>query len=255
MWSGWFSEKPRYTIVIFLSAVAGITVLLLLVLTVVHIFKRQSEKRKFQVQMQEAEKDNPSPQPKTVTIEIQGSKEETREIHVSPGDIIIIDHNELNSAGSEDLGYLSEIVRYYNGHSTTASDDQSSFRKRSLTCGSPSVISTEMSESDKKPEVRAAEQPVANGDCVAHGNCVANGNCVRSPAVDITVNPLCASWKVPRSGQWQSEHSRRLRVCLLGKRRSWREENGSEKSPSNGRHAPSCLLELFPFLDACKTSE
>lgn len=173
-------EKPKYTIVVFLSVVAAGTIMLLIVLTAIHVCKKQKEKKKFTLESQESQKDE-NRQPKTVTIEIQGSHEDTREIHVSPGDIIIIDHNEMNSAGSEDLGYLSEIVRYYNSRSNAGSDDQSSIRKRSLTCGSPSVISTETSETERKVDNKSDKAAIC-----------ANGDYIQSP-VDITVNPLCVS--------------------------------------------------------------
>ena len=85
---------------------------------------------------------------KSVTIEIQGSDDETKEINVKPGDVIIIDHNDPNQSGSEDLGYLSEIVRFYNSQNI-GSDDQISIRKQFSTCDSPSVISTSESRDSK----------------------------------------------------------------------------------------------------------
>lgn len=85
---------------------------------------------------------------KSVTIEIQGSDDETKEINVNPGDIIIIDHNDANQSGSEDLGYLSEIVRFYNSQNI-GSDDQISIRKQFSHCDSPSVISTSESRDSK----------------------------------------------------------------------------------------------------------
>ena len=97
--------------------------------------------------MEDAEVNEPeeSKKQKTITIEIQNSDDETKEINVNPGDIIIIDHNDANRPGSEDLGYLSEIVRLYNSQDIE-SDDQISIRKLCPTCDSPSVISTEPSD-------------------------------------------------------------------------------------------------------------
>lgn len=139
-----FSDRPRDTLVVFLSGVAGATVFLLLFLLAVHLCKKKLRERKFA--MVKKEDDDEGNKIKSVTIELQGSDDETKEINVNPGDIIIIDHNDVDRAGSEDLGYLSEIVRFYNSQNI-GSDDQISIRKQFSTCDSPSVISTEASES------------------------------------------------------------------------------------------------------------
>ncbi|KAJ7394895.1 carbohydrate binding [Desmophyllum pertusum] len=139
-------DRPRDTLVVFLSGVAGATVFLLLFLLASRVCKRQRRKRKFSLEKKKREEQDEGNKIKSVTIEIQGSDDETKEINVNPGDIIIIDHNDVNRPGSEDLGYLSEIVRFYNSQNI-GSDDQISIRKQFSTCDSPSVISTEASES------------------------------------------------------------------------------------------------------------
>ena len=133
----------------FLSGVAGATVLLLLFLLAIHLCKKQRKKKKFSIENKMRERDDEEDEGskiKSVTIELQGSDDETKEINVNPGDIIIIDHNDVDRPGSEDLGYLSEIVRFYNSQNI-GSDDQISIRKQFSICDSPSVISTEASES------------------------------------------------------------------------------------------------------------
>lgn len=145
-WCSFFSDRPRDTLVVFLSGVAGATVFLLLFLLASRVCKRQRRKRKFSLEKKKREEQDEGNKIKSVTIEIQGSDDETKEINVNPGDIIIIDHNDVNRPGSEDLGYLSEIVRFYNSQNI-GSDDQISIRKQFSTCDSPSVISTEASES------------------------------------------------------------------------------------------------------------
>lgn len=143
-----FSDNPRDTLVVFLSGVAGATVLLLLFLLAIHLCKKQRKKKKFSMQNKKRDRDEEDEgnKIKSVTIELQGSDDETKEINVNPGDIIIIDHNDDDRPGSEDLGYLSEIVRFYNSQNI-GSDDQISIRKQFSICDSPSVISTEASES------------------------------------------------------------------------------------------------------------
>lgn len=141
-----FSENPRDTLVVFLSGVAGATVLLLLFLLVIRLCKKQRKKKKFSMKNKKRDEEDEGNKIKSVTIELQGSDDETKEINVNPGDIIIIDHNDVDRAGSEDLGYLSEIVRFYNSQNI-GSDDQISIRKQFSICDSPSVISTEASES------------------------------------------------------------------------------------------------------------
>lgn len=138
------SEQSRDTLVVFLSGVAGATVFLLLFLLAIHLCKKKFRKRKFS--MVKREDEDEVNKIKSVTIELQGNGDETKEINVNPGDIIIIDHNDDDRAGSEDLGYLSEIVRFYNSQNI-GSDDQISIRKQFSACDSPSVISTEASES------------------------------------------------------------------------------------------------------------
>lgn len=138
------SEQSRDTLVVFLSGVAGATVFLLLFLLAIHLCKKKLRKRKFS--MVKREDEDEVNKIKSVTIELQGNGDETKEINVNPGDIIIIDHNDDDRAGSEDLGYLSEIVRFYNSQNI-GSDDQISIRKQFSACDSPSVISTEASES------------------------------------------------------------------------------------------------------------
>lgn len=139
-------ENPRDTLVVFLSGVAGATVFLLLFLLVIRLCKKQRKKKKFSMKNKKRDEEDEGNKIKSVTIELQGSDDETKEINVNPGDIIIIDHNDVDRAGSEDLGYLSEIVRFYNSQNI-GSDDQISIRKQFSICDSPSVISTEASES------------------------------------------------------------------------------------------------------------
>ena len=143
-----FAENPRDTLVVFLSSVAAATVSLLLFLLAVHLCKKHRRKRRFAMKRKKAEEGDDGNKIKSVTIEIQGSDDETKEIDVNPGDIIIIDHNDANQSGSEDLGYLSEIVRFYNSQNI-GSDDQISIRKQFSTCDSPSVISTSESRDSK----------------------------------------------------------------------------------------------------------
>ena len=133
---------------VFLSGVAGATVLLLLFLLALRLCKKQRRKKKFYVETKttDADEEDERDKIKSVTIELQGGDDETKEINVNPGDIIIIDHNDVDRPGSEDLGYLSEIVRFYNSQNI-GSDDQISIRKQFSICDSPSVISTEASES------------------------------------------------------------------------------------------------------------
>ena len=130
----------------FLSGVAGATVFLLLFLLAIRLCKKQRKKKKFSMKNKRRDEEDEGNKIKSVTIELQGSDDETKEINVNPGDIIIIDHNDVDRAGSEDLGYLSEIVRFYNSQNI-GSDDQISIRKQFSICDSPSVISTEASES------------------------------------------------------------------------------------------------------------
>ncbi|XP_020625485.1 latrophilin Cirl-like isoform X2 [Orbicella faveolata] len=139
-------ENPRHTLVVFLSGVAGATVFLLLFLLAIRLCKKQRKKKKFSMKNRKRDEEDEGNKIKSVTIELQGSDDETKEINVNPGDIIIIDHNDVDRAGSEDLGYLSEIVRFYNSQNI-GSDDQISIRKQFSICDSPSVISTEASES------------------------------------------------------------------------------------------------------------
>jgi len=141
-------DNPRDTLVVFLSSVAGGTVFLLAFLLAVHVCKKHRRKRKFAMKRKKAGKPDEADNVKSVTIEIQGSDDETKEINVKPGDVIIIDHNDPNQSGSEDLGYLSEIVRFYNSQNI-GSDDQISIRKQFSTCDSPSVISTSESRDSK----------------------------------------------------------------------------------------------------------
>jgi len=141
-----FAESPRHTLVVFLSGVAGATVFLLLFLLGFRLCKKQRKKKKFSMKNKKRDEEDEGNKIKSVTIELQGSDDETKEINVNPGDIIIIDHNDVDRAGSEDLGYLSEIVRFYNSQNI-GSDDQISIRKQFSICDSPSVISTEASES------------------------------------------------------------------------------------------------------------
>lgn len=143
-----FADSPRHTLVAFLSSVAGATVFLLILLFLIHACKKQRKKRKFVTKMKEIDETDEGNKIKSVTIEIQGGDDETKEINVNPGDIIIIDHNDANQSGSEDLGYLSEIVRFYNSQNI-GSDDQISIRKQFSTCDSPSVISTSESRDSK----------------------------------------------------------------------------------------------------------
>ena len=132
----------------FLSSVAGATVFLLTLLLVIHACKKHRKKRKFATKRKDIDETDEGNNIKSVTIEIQGGDDETKEINVNPGDIIIIDHNDANQSGSEDLGYLSEIVRFYNSQNI-GSDDQISIRKQFSTCDSPSVISTSESRDSK----------------------------------------------------------------------------------------------------------
>ncbi|XP_074625711.1 uncharacterized protein LOC141883939 isoform X2 [Acropora palmata] len=142
-------DSPRHTLVAFLSSVAGATGGLIVFLIITHICKQHRRKRKFTAKRRKSEKGDERNKLKSVTIEIQGSDDETKEINVSPGDIIIIDNNDPNQSESEDLGYLSEIVRFYNSQNGIGSDDQMSIRKQFSTCDTPSVISTSESRDSK----------------------------------------------------------------------------------------------------------
>lgn len=142
-------DSPRRTLVAFLSSVAGATVGLIVFLMVLHLCKKHHRKRKFVRKRKKSDQGDEGNKIKSVTIEIQGSDDETKEINVNPGDIIIIDNNDPNQSGSEDLGYLSEIVRFYNSQNGIGSDDQISIRKQFSTCDTPSVISTSESRDSK----------------------------------------------------------------------------------------------------------
>ncbi|XP_068754840.1 uncharacterized protein [Montipora capricornis] len=142
-------DSPRRTLVAFLSSVAGATVGLIFFLIVLHLCKKHRRKRKFVRKRKKSDQGDEGNKIKSVTIEIQGSDDETKEINVNPGDIIIIDNNDPNQSGSEDLGYLSEIVRFYNSQNGIGSDDQISIRKQFSTCDTPSVISTSESRDSK----------------------------------------------------------------------------------------------------------
>ncbi|XP_067049303.1 uncharacterized protein [Acropora muricata] len=142
-------DSPRHTLVAFLSSVAGATGGLIVFLIITHICKQHRRKRKFTAKRRKSEQGDERNKLKSVTIEIQGSDDETKEINVSPGDIIIIDNNDPNQSESEDLGYLSEIVRFYNSQNGIGSDDQMSIRKQFSTCDTPSVISTSESRDSK----------------------------------------------------------------------------------------------------------
>ena len=131
-----------------MSSVAGATGGLIVFLIITHICKQHRKKRKFTAKRRKSEQGDER-NLKSVTIEIQGSDDETKEINVSPGDIIIIDNNDPNQSESEDLGYLSEIVRFYNSQNGIGSDDQMSIRKQFSTCDTPSVISTSESRDSK----------------------------------------------------------------------------------------------------------
>ena len=134
----------------FLSVIAGGTFVLLALLLAIYIGKSLRKKRKLAMTKQKASEAEEGNKIKNVTIEIQGNDDETKEIDVNPGDIIIIDHNDANQSGSEDLGYLSEIVRFYNSQNI-GSDDQLSIRKHHFSpCDSPSVTSTTESSTDSK---------------------------------------------------------------------------------------------------------
>lgn len=98
---------------------------------------------------------------KNVTIEIQGEDEETQQISVKPGDIIIIDSKDVDNDDSEDLGYMSEIVRYYNSRNMAQDDG-----KQSLTCETPSVNSIPNSEVGDKEKPQYDDVPKDNGICV-----------------------------------------------------------------------------------------
>ena len=144
-----FTDSPRRTLVAFLSSVAGATVGLIVFLMVLHLCKKHHRKRKLVRKRKKSDQGDEGNKIKSVTIEIQGSDDETKEINVNPGDIIIIDNNDPNQSGSEDLGYLSEIVRFYNSQNGIGSDDQISIRKQFSTCDTPSVISTSESRDSK----------------------------------------------------------------------------------------------------------
>ncbi|CAH3151555.1 unnamed protein product, partial [Porites lobata] len=141
-------DNPRDTLVVFLSVVAGGTIGLLSLLLTMYVAKSFRKKRKLAKERKKANQGKDGSKIKSVTIEIQGNEEETKEININPGDIIIIDHNDANQSGSEDLGYLSEIVRFYNSQNI-GSDDQISIRKPLSSCDSPSVISTTESRDSK----------------------------------------------------------------------------------------------------------
>lgn len=143
------TDSPRHTLVTFLSSVAGATGGLVVFLIIIHIFKQHRRKSKFTDKRRKSEQGDEGNKLKSVTIEIQGSDDETKEINVSPGDVIIIDNNDPNQSESEDLGYLSEIVRFYNSQNGIGSDDQISIRKQFSTCDTPSVISTSESRDSK----------------------------------------------------------------------------------------------------------
>ena len=142
------TDNPRDTLVVFLSVVAGGTIGLLSLLLTMYVAKSFRKKRKLAKERKKANQGKDGSKIKSVTIEIQGNDEETKEININPGDIIIIDHNDANQSGSEDLGYLSEIVRFYNSQNI-GSDDQISIRKPLSSCDSPSVISTTESRDSK----------------------------------------------------------------------------------------------------------
>ena len=142
------TDNPRDTLVVFLSVVAGGTIGLLSLLLTMYVVKSFRKKRRLAKERKKANQGKDGSKIKSVTIEIQGNDEETKEININPGDIIIIDHNDANQSGSEDLGYLSEIVRFYNSQNI-GSDDQISIRKPLSSCDSPSVISTTESRDSK----------------------------------------------------------------------------------------------------------
>ena len=142
------TDNPRDTLVVFLSVVAGGTIGLLSLLLTMYVAKSFRKKRKLAKERKKANQGKDGSKIKSVTIEIQGNDQEAKEISINPGDIIIIDHNDANQSGSEDLGYLSEIVRFYNSQNI-GSDDQISIRKPLSSCDSPSVISTTESRDSK----------------------------------------------------------------------------------------------------------
>ena len=121
---------------------------MLSLLLAMYVTKSFRKNRKLAKERKKANQEKDGNKIKSVTIEIQGNEEETKEININPGDIIIIDHNDANQSGSEDLGYLSEIVRFYNSQNI-GSDDQISIRKPLSSCDSPSVISTTESRDSK----------------------------------------------------------------------------------------------------------
>ncbi|XP_031558089.1 uncharacterized protein LOC116294596 isoform X2 [Actinia tenebrosa] len=163
--------QPKYVLVLFLSGVAIATVLLLVLLLGLHLKGRRT--KKFVVQREdelepndeaddEIEEDVSDDENKNITIQIQGEDEETKQISVKPGDIIIIDSKDnVDNDDSEDLGYMSEIVRYYNSRNMVQDDG-----KQSLTCETPSVNSIPNSEVGDKREPQYDDVPKDNGVCV-----------------------------------------------------------------------------------------
>ncbi|KXJ23758.1 protein eva-1 homolog C isoform X2 [Exaiptasia diaphana] len=170
--------QPKYVLILFLSGVAIATVLLLVLLLGLHIRGRRS--KKFEIQTDKPldpdidddeddgvhdgddddDDDDSDDENKNVTIEIQDGNEDTKQISVKPGDIIIIDSKDVENDDSEDLGYMSEIVRYYNSRNLVHDDG-----KQSLTCETPSVNSLPNSDSDKREMPYETVRP-ANGVCV-----------------------------------------------------------------------------------------
>lgn len=171
--------QPKYVLILFLSGVAIATVLLLVLLLGLHMRGRRSKKLEIQTDKPLSpdpshhdddeddgvhdgdDDDDTDDEAKNVTVEIQGGgADETKQINVKPGDIIIIDSKDIENDDSEDLGYMSEIVRYYNSRNLVHDDG-----KQSLTCETPSVNSIPNSDGDKRELQYETVRP-ANGVCV-----------------------------------------------------------------------------------------
>ncbi|XP_048578096.1 uncharacterized protein LOC5505105 [Nematostella vectensis] len=190
-------ERPKYVLIIFLSGVAAATVLLLILLIALNFLGKRKKEKKYQLELKAAAKeleqledededegqnddvedDDEGEHKKTVTIEIQGGDNETKQISVNPGDIIIIDSKDVDNDDSEDLGYMSEIVRYYNSRNN-GNDDGISIRKQSLTCETPSVLSIPNSEGDKREEYETLRMTSVGNGAIPDGPPIVNGSCV-----------------------------------------------------------------------------
>ena len=148
-----YTAQPNQVLVIFLGAVAAATLLLLAIFITLHCLDRRRRQKFATAANNKAVTDGsrasirmePRP-PKTLTIEIQGDENtQSKEIDINPGDIVIIDNNNIKSVDTEDLGYISEIVKYYNSKNI-GNESSLSIRRKSLSSGTPSMQSLAASE-------------------------------------------------------------------------------------------------------------